>query len=66
VDKSNVLESSLVWREEVAALGAADYPDVQLSHMYAENGAMQLVRAPRQFDVILTDNLFGDMLNVYF
>ena len=63
VDKANVMESGRLWREEVAALCAAEYPDVTLSHMYADNCAMQLVRAPRQFDVILTDNLFGDLLS---
>ena len=62
VDKANVLASSQLWRtvmEEVAA----DYPDVQLTHMYVDNAAMQLVRAPRQFDVIVTDNMFGDILS---
>lgn len=63
VDKSNVMESGLLWREEVTALGKADYSDVTLTHMYADNCAMQLVRAPLQFDVILTDNLFGDLLS---
>lgn len=63
VEKSNVMESGLLWREEITALGAAEYPDVELSHMYADNCAMQLVRAPRQFDVIVTDNLFGDLLS---
>ncbi|MDT9600545.1 3-isopropylmalate dehydrogenase [Sphingosinicella rhizophila] len=63
VDKSNVMEAGLLWREEVTMLGASDYPDVDLSHMYADNCAMQLVREPRQFDVILTDNLFGDLLS---
>ena len=63
VEKSNVMESGLVWRQDVTALGAAEYPDVALTHMYADNCAMQLVRAPRQFDVILTDNLFGDILS---
>jgi 3-isopropylmalate dehydrogenase len=63
VDKSNVMESGLLWREEVTALGKADYADVALTHMYSDNCAMQLVRAPRQFDVILTDNLFGDLLS---
>jgi 3-isopropylmalate dehydrogenase len=63
VDKANVMESSLLWREEVTALGIAEYADVALTHMYADNCAMQLVRAPRQFDVILTDNLFGDLLS---
>jgi 3-isopropylmalate dehydrogenase len=63
VDKSNVMESGLLWREVVTALHASDYPDVRLDHMYADNAAMQLVRNPRQFDVILTDNLFGDVLS---
>jgi 3-isopropylmalate dehydrogenase len=63
VDKSNVMESGVLWREEVAWVGAREYPDVALSHMLADNCAMQLVRAPRQFDVILTDNLFGDILS---
>ena len=63
VEKANVMESGVLWREEVTRLHAADYPDVELSHMYADNCAMQLVRAPKQFDVIVTDNLFGDMLS---
>ena len=63
VEKANVMESGVLWREEVTKLGASDYPDVELSHMYADNCSMQLVRAPKQFDVILTDNLFGDMLS---
>lgn len=62
VEKSNVMESGLLWREEVTAI-ASDYPDVELTHMYSDNCGMQLVRAPRQFDVILTDNLFGDLLS---
>ncbi len=62
VEKANVMESGLLWRQTVAAL-AADYPDVELSHMYADNCAMQLVRNPRQFDVIVTGNLFGDLLS---
>ncbi len=62
-DKANVMESGLLWREEVTKLHAAEYQDVQLSHMYADNCAMQLLRAPNQFDVILTDNLFGDILS---
>ena len=57
------MESGLLWRETVAALGKAEYPDVALSHMYADNCAMQLVRNPRQFDVIVTGNLFGDILS---
>ena len=63
VEKANVMESGLVWREVVRALGARDYPDVKLSHMYADNCAMQLARNPRQFDVIVTGNLFGDLLS---
>ena len=62
VDKANVLESSELWREVVERVGA-DYPDVTLSHMYVDNAAMQLVRAPKQFDVIVTGNLFGDILS---
>lgn len=62
VDKANVLETSRVWREVVSSV-AADYPDVQLEHMYVDNAAMQLVRSPGQFDVILTGNLFGDILS---
>lgn len=62
VDKANVLESSRLWRETVTKL-AGQYPDVELSHMYVDNAAMQLVRAPRQFDVIVTSNMFGDILS---
>ena len=62
VDKANVLECTELWREVMTAL-AADYPDVELSHMYVDNAAMQLVRAPRQFDVIVTTNMFGDILS---
>jgi 3-isopropylmalate dehydrogenase len=63
VEKSNVMESGLLWREEVTALHSLHYPDVTLTHMYADNCAMQLVKFPKQFDVILTDNLFGDLLS---
>ncbi len=63
VDKANVMESGVLWREEVQALHDREFPDIELSHMYADNCAMQLVRAPNQFDVIVTDNLFGDMLS---
>jgi 3-isopropylmalate dehydrogenase len=63
VEKGNIMEAGLLWREEVAALHAAEAPDLELTHMYADNCAMQLVRAPKQFDVILADNLFGDMLS---
>ena len=62
VDKANVLASSQLWREVVEEV-AKDYPDVELSHMYVDNAAMQLVRAPKQFDVIVTDNMFGDILS---
>ncbi|WP_309752751.1 3-isopropylmalate dehydrogenase [Novosphingobium sp.] len=62
VDKANVLETSQVWRDTVIAV-AADYPDVELSHMYVDNAAMQLVRSPGQFDVVVTGNLFGDILS---
>ncbi len=63
VEKSNVMESGLMWREDITALHKAEFGDVELSHMLADNCAMQLVRNPKQFDVIVTDNLFGDMLS---
>ncbi|MGB7406413.1 MAG: isocitrate/isopropylmalate family dehydrogenase, partial [Pacificimonas sp.] len=63
VEKSNVMEAGLLWRQEVTALHAAEFADVELSHMLADNSAMHLVKHPKQFDVILTDNLFGDMLS---
>jgi len=63
MEKANVMESGVLWREVVQKVHDEDYPDVELSHMYADNGAMQLVRAPKQFDVIVTDNLFGDVLS---
>lgn len=63
VDKSNVMEAGMLWREETQALHDERYPDVRLSHMLADNCAMQLVRCPKQFDVIVTDNLFGDLLS---
>ncbi len=62
VDKANVLESSRLWREVVIDV-SGDYPDVELSHMYVDNAAMQLVRNPKQFDVIVTTNMFGDILS---
>ncbi|MDX1724762.1 MAG: 3-isopropylmalate dehydrogenase [Pseudomonas sp.] len=62
VDKANVLASSQLWRTVVEEV-AQDYPDVELSHMYVDNAAMQLVRAPKQFDVMVTDNMFGDILS---
>ncbi|MCV6823182.1 MULTISPECIES: 3-isopropylmalate dehydrogenase [Halocynthiibacter] len=63
MEKANVMESGILWRDVVQEIHDAEYPDVELSHMYADNGAMQLVRAPKQFDVIVTDNLFGDILS---
>lgn len=62
VDKANVLETSQLWRDVVIEV-AAEYPDVELSHMYVDNAAMQLVRNPGQFDVVVTGNLFGDILS---
>lgn len=62
VDKANVLETSRLWRETVNKV-AADYPEVMLEHMYVDNAAMQLVRAPQKFDVLLTENMFGDILS---
>jgi len=62
VDKSNVLEVTILWREVMERL-AEDYPDVELSHMYVDNAAMQLVMAPKQFDVLVTGNMFGDILS---
>ena len=62
VDKANVLEVTMLWREIVSEV-ASEYPDVELNHMYVDNAAMQLVRAPKQFDVMLTGNLFGDILS---
>src|SRR5688500_11107212 len=62
VDKANVLETSQLWRDVVTA-AAKNYPDVELTHMYVDNCAMQLVRNPKQFDVIVTGNLFGDILS---
>jgi 3-isopropylmalate dehydrogenase len=62
VDKANVLDTSILWREVVTA-AARDYPDVALSHMYVDNAAMQLLKNPKQFDVIVTGNLFGDILS---
>ncbi len=62
MEKANVMESGILWREVVTKVGE-DYPEVELSHMYADAGAMQLTRWPKQFDVIVTDNLFGDLLS---
>ena len=62
IDKANVLDVSQLWREEVEEV-AKEYPEVQLSHMYVDNAAMQLIRDPKQFDVMLTGNIFGDILS---
>ena len=62
-DKSNVMEAGILWREEVQKVKDEEYPDVELSHMLADNCAMQLLKNPKQFDVIVTDNLFGDILS---
>jgi 3-isopropylmalate dehydrogenase len=62
VDKANVLECTELWREVMIEVGK-DYPDVELTHMYVDNAAMQLVRAPKQFDVMVTENMFGDILS---
>ena len=63
VDKANVLETSVLWREEVIALHATEFSDVELSHLYVDNAAMQIVREPSQFDVMVTGNIFGDILS---
>ena len=63
VEKANVMHTGVLWRDTVTALHARDYKDVELGHMYADNCAMQLVRNPRQFDVIVTSNIFGDLLS---
>ncbi|MFQ3282993.1 3-isopropylmalate dehydrogenase, partial [Reinekea sp.] len=62
VDKANVLEATVLWREIMTEVGK-EYPEVELSHMYVDNAAMQLVRAPKQFDVMVTGNMFGDILS---
>ena len=63
VDKANVMESGMLWRDVVSALGAGEYPDIELTHFYADNAAYQLARSPRDFDVVLADNLLGDLLS---
>jgi 3-isopropylmalate dehydrogenase len=63
VEKANVMESGLMWREDMTALHAREFADVELQHMYADNAAMQLVRDPKQFDVMVAGNLFGDILS---
>ena len=62
IDKANVLESSKLWRRTVTEV-AKDYPEVELDHMYVDNAAMQLVRNPKHFDVIVTSNIFGDIIS---
>lgn len=63
VDKANVIETTEMWREVVSQIGAKYYPEIELSHMYVDNASMQLVRSPKQFDVIVTGNMFGDILS---
>ena len=63
VDKANVLETTEMWREVVSEIGSKEYPQIELSHMYVDNASMQLVRNPKQFDVMLTGNIFGDILS---
>eukprot|EP00898_Chlorokybus_atmophyticus_P007630 jgi/Chlat1/7869/Chrsp66S07343 len=63
VDKANVLEVSQLWRERVINIGKEEYPDIELSHMYVDNAAMQLIRNPKQFDTMVTSNMFGDILS---
>jgi 3-isopropylmalate dehydrogenase len=63
VDKSNVMKSGALWRDEIEALHAEQFSDIALNHLYVDNCSMQLIRAPRQFDVLVTDNLFGDILS---
>lgn len=63
VEKSNVMESGFLWRQVITRIGKEEFPDIQLEHMYADNAAMQIVKDPRQFDILVTDNLFGDLLS---
>src|SRR3990172_11921116 len=63
VDKANVLENSQLWREIVSRIGAEEFPDVQLEHMLVDSCAMQIIQNPRRFDVVITENLFGDILS---
>ena len=66
VDKANVLMTSILWRKIVTELHEKEYSDIELSHMFVDNAAMQLVRWPAQFDVILTENMFGDIFCNFF
>jgi 3-isopropylmalate dehydrogenase len=63
IDKANVIETTEMWREVVSEIGKKEYPEIELSHMYVDNASMQLVRNPKQFDVMLTGNMFGDILS---
>ncbi len=63
IDKANVIETTEMWRQVVTEIGVAKYPEIALSHMYVDNAAMQLVRSPKQFDVMVTGNMFGDILS---
>jgi 3-isopropylmalate dehydrogenase len=63
IDKANVIETTEMWREVVSEIGKNEYPEIALSHMYVDNASMQLVRNPKQFDVMLTGNMFGDILS---
>jgi len=63
VDKANALEVSALWRDEVTKLGAEEYPDIQLNHLYVDNAMLQVVRDPKQFDVVVTENTFGDIMS---
>jgi 3-isopropylmalate dehydrogenase len=63
IDKANVLNNGLLWRETVSAVQAAEFPDINLDHLYVDNAAMQLIKRPRDFDVVLAENLFGDILS---
>lgn len=63
VDKANILHTSMLWREVVNRVHKSNYPDIHLDHMYVDNASMQLIRNPKQFDVILTENMFGDILS---
>src|SRR5690606_39537226 len=63
VEKSNVMESGFLWRQVITRVGKEEFPDIELEHMYADNAAMQIVKNRKQFDILVTDNLFGDLLS---